>query len=432
MPPADVDVCVIGSGLAGISAGLAAKAAGAEVVVLEASTAAGGKAQTVDGMERGPGSFNGRYEVFWRLLELLKLEGEAVELPASSATRYLARFGRLHALKPSPLTLLTTGALTFREKLALLADVVLRRPVAAAASLHDFFAQRFGASFASGPLAAMLSGIFTGDPHTLAVDGCFPGLSERATQERSVIRALMKGLRATTPGARRGFFTLKGGLGRIGAAAREHLRIELSCPVRELSRDANGFWVQGPRPLHARSVVVATEASAAAKLLWPLSPRLGAALGQLKYAPVTVTHWQGEQSGFGDGFGYLACPTENLFAMGTMFHEGHRYRTFVRGAEADDAQLEAGIAGDVQRLTGGRFGKLVRVDRWAQAVFQPTVEALPVRDSLPGLSEEAGVVLAGSYLGASAMKDALASGFAAGQKAAQVSQRTPAWSRSLS
>ncbi len=424
---ADVDVCVIGGGLAGIAAGLAARQAGASVAVLEASGEAGGKARTGDGMERGPQSFNGRYEVFWQLLEQLKLTDLAYALSGESNIRYLARFGRLHALKPSPLTLVSTSAVTMREKLALARDAAVGGPVEPAASLHDFFAKRFGASFAEGPLAAMVSGIWTGDPRELAVDGCFPGLQANAIEKKSVL----KGLMPSTRSARKGVWRLKGGMGVIGDAALKVLPIELNAPVRELTRDDNGFWVRGGRDLHARAVVVATEAHTAAKLLWPVSQKLGATLGQLTYAPVTVVHWEGDDARFGPGFGYLACPSEQLFALGTMFH-GKRFSTFVRGATADDAALAAGVASDVRKLTGGNVGRVLRIDRHSHAVFQPTVAALPVRDGLAALADEAGVVLAGSYLGASAMKDALTSGFIAGKRAHEISQRKPQWSRSLS
>lgn len=424
---ADVDVCIIGGGLAGIAAALAAREAGASVLVLEASDRAGGKAKTDGGMERGPQSFNGRYEVFWRVLDALKLTGEAYELGAASHTRYLARGGALHALKPSPLTLLRTGAITPKEKLRLLKDATVGGAVAPAASIHDFFAQRFGSSFAEGPVAAMISGIYTGDPRTLSLEGCFPGLYERAVAKKSVLRGMLSAPKT----GRRGFFRLKGGMGRIGEEAAKLLPIELSSPVRELHRDGSGFWVHARRQVHARAVVVATEAPAAAKLLWRVSPKLGAALGELRYAPITIVHWESNDARFGEGFGYLACPSERLFALGTMFH-GTRFSSFVRGHEADDAVLTEGVASDVRKLTGGTVGRVLRIDRWSHAVFQPTVEVLPVRATLSGLSEEAGVVLAGSYLGASAMKDALASGFAAGTRAHEASQRMQAWSRSLS
>lgn len=424
---ADVDVCIIGGGLAGICAALAAKEAGASVLVLESTDRAGGKAKTLDGMERGPQSFNGRYEDMWRLLDALKLSDEAYELGSAARTRYLARGGKLHALEPSPLTLFTTGALTAQEKLALVRDAAGRRPVKPAASIHDFFAERFGRSFADGPVSAMMNGIWTGDPHRLAMDGCFPGVMERCVQKKSVLRGMMSGPKT----GRRGFFRLKGGMGRIGEAAAKLLPIELSAPVREVQRDGSGFWVNAGRQIHARSLVVATEATAAAKLLWPIAPKLGAALGQLEYAPISVVHWESDDARFGPGFGYLACPSERLFALGTMFH-GRRFSTFVRGAGEDDAVLAEGVTRDVRALTGGSVGKVLRIDRWTHAVFQPTVDALQVRSSIQPLAADAGVQLAGSWLGAGAMKDALASGFDAGKKAHEASQRIQAWSRSLS
>lgn len=425
--PADVDVAVIGGGLAGIAAALAARKAGADVVVLEADTNAGGKAQTLDALERGPHSFNGRHTVFWELLDALQLSHAAVPLPATSKYRYLARGGALHALAPSPLTMLGTGALTFREKLSLLFDALFRRALAPAATVHDFFSQRLGTSFAEGPAAAMISGIFAGDPRQLSMAACFPELLSSAKQERSFVRGML----ALPKTGRRGLFTLEGGLGRIGQAAREQLHFETSSPVREVLRDSSGFWVHSRQNWHARAVVVATEAPAAAKLMWPVSPKLGAALGQLKYVPLSVVHWQGDLTKLPAGFGYLACPSEGLFALGTIF-EGATFSTFVRGVDASDEALAAGIAGDVAKLTGGAFGTVLRVDRWPHAVFQPTVDVLSVRDSLAPLATEAGVSLAGSYLGSSAMKDALASGFIAGQAAAEASQRVQAWSRSLS
>jgi oxygen-dependent protoporphyrinogen oxidase len=426
---ADVDVCVIGGGLAGIAAALSAKRLGASVRVLEATDVAGGRATTIDGLERGPQSFNGRHEVFWQLLDQLGLVDQAVALPERAGIRYLARGGRLHALRSSPLSALTTSALTPSEKLTLLKDATLGEAVQSAVSIHDFFAKRFGEGFAEGPVAAMVNGIWAGDARTLSLDGCFPGLAERAAARRSVVRAIAS---SSKDARRRGLFRLKRGIGSIGAAARRQLPIELNRPVRDLVRDGTGFCVHAGADVRARAVVVATEAPAAARLLGNVSPELGAALDHLDYAPLSVVHWQSADARFGAGFGYLACPGENLFALGTIFHDpeepgsngGGRatapsgYSTFVRGIQADDDSLKAGVANDVRRLTGGSVARVLRIDRWEHAVFQPSVEALPIRATLDSLAREASVVLAGSYLGAGAMKDALTSGFAAGERAA--------------
>ena len=78
----------------------------------------------------------------------------------------------------------------------------------------------------------------------------------------------------------------------------------------------------------------------------------------------------------------------------------------------------------MRRLTGGTVEEILRVDRHPHAVYQPKVPRLAFDDE--------GMVLAGSYLGAAAMKDAIASGFTAGRRAVELAQRTPAWSRSHS
>src|SRR5262249_44771607 len=119
-----------------------------------------------------------------------------------------------------------------------------------------------------------------------------------------------------------------------------------------------------------------------------------------------------------------------LFALGTIFRPAH-FSTFVRGAESTDAQLLEGLNADLSKLTGGRVEKVLRIERHTHAVFQPTVDIAPVRESIPSLAEASGLMLAGSYLGSAAMKDAITSGFAAGNKAALRSRRKPEDTRSV-
>ena len=72
---AEVDVLVVGGGLAGLAAALEAQRQGRSVQVLERASRLGGKAgstQLPSGLfPDGPVSFNGRAAVFWRFLELL-------------------------------------------------------------------------------------------------------------------------------------------------------------------------------------------------------------------------------------------------------------------------------------------------------------------------------------------------------------------------
>jgi oxygen-dependent protoporphyrinogen oxidase len=420
----DVDVAIVGGGLAGIASAIAAKKAGVDAVVFEADAVAGGKARTPEGLERGPQSFAGRHPVFWELFEALGITDDAMPLPATSKVRFVARDGKLRKVGP------WSGAIRFGEMMGILRDAVGSRRVGPdVLSVHDFFASRFGESFAKGPGAAMVTGIFAGDLTRLAARGCFPDFVAAADTKGSLVRGMFSATKTST--GKRGFYTLKGGLGRIGEAASKVLSIKLNTPVRELRRDGDGFRLQaGNEEWRARSVVVATEAHVAAKLVWPVAPELGAALGKLEYMPISVVHWTSSDARLPKGFGYLAVPSEGLFALGTIFREAH-YSTFVRGAEASDEQLLNGINGDLAKLTGGRVENILRIERHAFAVFQPNVDVMAVREGLAPLADTARLVLAGSYLSSAAMKDALLSGFAAGQKAALFSQRQSADTRSV-
>src|SRR5438132_945573 len=75
-------------------------------------------------------------------------------------------------------------------------------------SLREFFLEACGASFADGPAAAMISGIFAGEPSQLSAPGCFPDLVASAMREGSVVRGMMKMPKT----GQRGIFTLRGGL----------------------------------------------------------------------------------------------------------------------------------------------------------------------------------------------------------------------------
>src|SRR6476619_191910 len=97
---------------------VAAKRAGADTVVFEADSVAGGKARTTDGLERGPQSFAGRHAVFWELFEALGITDDAVPLPATSKRRYIARGGKLRQVGP------WSGAIRFGEMMGIANDAL--------------------------------------------------------------------------------------------------------------------------------------------------------------------------------------------------------------------------------------------------------------------------------------------------------------------
>lgn len=432
-PTLDAEVIVVGGGAAGIAAAARLQSAGVDVLLVEAEEELGGKARstTVDGtvIERGPNSFQGRHAALWSLLAMLGIEDSVVPLSAASRKRYLVRDGAIHAVEPHPLSLLTTEALTWRERLSVAREpFVARRQNDAEESVHAFFSRRFGSSLTEHVVAAALSGVFAGDIRNLSMPAALPALWEWEREHGSVLKGAMR-----QRGGRRGTYRLQGGFGRLGAAAAQRLRVRLGVAVAQVELDGANVALSvadGPI-LSARGVIIATEAHRAARLVADALPSIAATLDAVHYEPLTGVHWRTPASTpMPRGFGMLAAPCEKLFASGTIFTSDVRgddarlYSSFVGGARGrdraalDDRALAAGITADLESLgLVPNAVELVHVERWRHAVAQPTFghaerTAALTRAGMP-------IAFAGSYLGAASVGDAVTSGFAAADRAAQ-------------
>lgn len=434
------DVIVVGGGLAGLACALELKANGREVLVLEQAPHLGGKAGTANtplgDFPTGPTSFNGRHGVFWKFLRLLGLEDSAVPLSPSSKARFIVRQGRLEAIHPNPLSVLSTGALTLSDKISLAKDLLSSSRSTETAedeSLDAFLERRFGRALVDHFFAAVLTGIFAGDLKKLSAASCMPALVNAEKEYGSVLRGALKALRKSEDGARPGLFAFKGGFGLLGRAATKAVAARTGVTVTSLEVCAREVRItantaSGELAFEASHVVVATEAFAAASLLQKSAPRAADRLMRFPYAPLALVQWAEKtpgQSRLPLGFGYLSAPIENRFAMGALFvgdllgEAPRRFSTFVGGgvephkAALSDDEIAHGCADDLKALSGGSFGEIANVQRWPKAVFQPppghAKQLELLRAELQGLP----LSLAGSYFGGAAMKDALASGFEA-------------------
>ncbi len=443
---ADVtEVAVIGGGLGGLAAALELRAQGHAVIVLEQSDTLGGKAGTrttpYGDFPTGPTSFNGRHPAFWRLLRLLGIEDSAVRLSPRSAARFIVRNGKLEAIHPNPLSVLTTGALSFSDKFALARDFLSssRGGTGADESLDAFLERRFGRELVDHFFAAVLTGVFAGDLTRLSATTCMPSLVTAEKEYGSILRGALQALRHPEDGTRPGLYSFREGFALLGQTAAAQLTARTGVTVTALRRLPHGVGISaqgphGPFELVANEVVIATEAFTAAPLLESLSPEASALLRTFPYAPVTLLQWAERfpgESRLPQGFGYLVAPIEQHFAMGTLFvgdllGDGvRRFSTFIGGAlqpdraALSDEQLCTDYGAELTGITGGTFGQLAGVVRWPRAVFQPPVGHPTQLEKLQGHLAQLPVALAGSYLGGAAMKDALMSGFAAAETIAR-------------
>lgn len=480
--PERVDVIVIGGGLAGIAAAARLKERGVRAVLLEGAAELGGKVRAVDvpagaaagargdapSLSRGPIVWEARRDNVTRLMAMLGLEHDVIPtLPARA--RYVVRDGKLCALEPSLLSLATTKALTLRDRMQLLAEPLLPRGQRASSgagdaddeSLASFFRRRFGHDVAEGLLFAMANGIWAGDPERLSAASCFPDMVAAERDHGSVLLGTVKRLqRARKESAQqrkaKGSLTLRRGLGSVGPAARSLLDARLSTRVESLEQRAEDIVVRARGAdgraivLEARGVVLAVEAHAARALLGAggSGGTIDSILAEVSYAPLALVHWRERRLGEAKlpaGFGYLSPPRERSFALGALFASdmlpslarppggGRIFSSFVGGvlsperARLSDDELARGLADELSRLTGGTLGEVLHIERVAHAVAQPTRGHAGRMVRLQGLLSSSRTAVAGSWLGAGAMKDAVESGFRAADDVAERIARAPAF-----
>ena len=410
-----VEVAVIGAGMAGIAAALEARYARRSVVLVD--PAPGGLLRTVDGHEVGPQSLLGSADDVWWVLDQLQLVSDVVPLP-SRLPRYLVRDGRLCAMSPSPLSLLTTEALTWSERLSLGRELIQGAHGGAdGESVHTFLARHFGESFTERVAATALTGVFATPIVELEAKSALPTWVEAERSQGSVIRGLIKGSRRV-PG-RPTSYRLRNGFSSIGARAIGAVR-HVARVASRLRRSAEGWHVGDD--VVAEAVVVATAPSA-------LEAVVGLALPRFDQVSMAVVHWVGTESKLPNGFGYLANPADGLFSLGCIFTgsldpmKPSQFASFVGGAwhpervELDEAALRAGIAADLRTLTGGRVAAVLHVERWARGFTPPRLGHAAKVARLRAAVERDGVFLAGGYLGSGTVRDAATFGRQAGRAA---------------
>ena len=292
----DVDVAVLGAGIAGLAAALELRAAGREVVVLEAEAAPGGVLRTerTGGytIERGPNLFrvSGEADAF-----LARHGAAGVLLPAGpeSGVRSLLVRGRLVEVPASLAGAIGTPLLSARGKLRVLAEPFVPRGSAQGESVAEFVARRLGVEALERAVAPALVGVYAGDETQLGAEAVFPALTAYERSHGSIARGALAAARAArragAHAARRGSWSTREGTAGLARALAERLggAIALGTAARAIAKDGGGFAIEtdgGTR--RARALIVALPAFCAADLVRSLDVELADGLARIAYAPL--------------------------------------------------------------------------------------------------------------------------------------------------
>jgi oxygen-dependent protoporphyrinogen oxidase len=452
-------VAVVGAGVTGLVAAYELRRRGVNVTLYEASGHAGGAIRTThaDGFlaEHGPNSFVTSAPVD-ALLRQLDLEDDVVEANPGANRRYVVRDGVPLAFPMTPATMLGTKLLSFRAKLRVLMEPLLRpRTSTDDESVASFVRRRLGHEVLDFAVDPFISGIFAGDAETLSMTHAFPRVAELEREYGSLSKGLMaqrkrrpndeahptahQGPMTSSPPARARLISFVDGMQSLTDALEASLSgtLRLGCPVRLVHRNESRWVVDAGQDGAARSrtvdaVVMATPAHVLAAMELPAAMRKFAApIERVEYPPVSTLTLGFRRMDVAhplDGFGMLIPHAEKRSLLGALFSSslfpGRAPEDYVaitcfvggarqpeRAREDTDLLVERVLA-DLRQLLGVRgepeFAKHVY---WSRAIPQYTVGYQAVKDAAEVTERQnPGLYLAGNYRNGVSVGDCIASG----------------------
>jgi oxygen-dependent protoporphyrinogen oxidase len=298
VPPAgELDLIVVGGGIAGLAAAFDAQRRGLRVRVLDAGARPGGVIQTerFDGwvVDAGPDSILVQKPAAVALCRELGIADRLVST-LQPRTAYVLRDGALHPIVEGSFlgfpvrvgALVRSSLFTARGRLRMACEVIVPRASGDQdESIASFVRRRFGDEAVDYLAEPLLAGIHAGDVDRLSMRALFPRLVEAERQAGSVIRSF-RALRAR-PSPQGAFVSLPGGTGELVDALAGALApgtVTSSARVTEIRRATHYTVESNAGACHARCVIVSVPAYAAANLLRGFDTTLAALCDAIPYA----------------------------------------------------------------------------------------------------------------------------------------------------
>lgn len=404
----ETKVLVIGGGITGICAAWhCAKYYRPEhVLLVEKSNILGGTIRTdrMSGFvsEWGPNGFLDREPKTTKWMRDLGLKDKMVQANEAAAHRFIYKDKKLHEIKGPP-AFFVSKALSAGGKMRVLSEPMRpQKKDDKPESIWDFAARRIGPEAADTLVAPMVTGIFAGDAKKLCVKSCFPKMVKMEQEHGSLYKALRaarkenSGADAMGPGGR--LTSFEGGMQTMLEAAATQIkdRIRLGIDVVQLKYEDKAFKAitSDGQTIHAKAVILAVPAYAAATMMEEADKRQAASLAEIKYVNMTVATcgFRREQVKHDlNGFGFLVPRKQGVRALGciwtsTLFPnrcpEGWvMLRTMYGGAEdpqaitLSDRQLLEEIHRDIHPILEiDKTPEFVRIYRWQKAIPQYDLE----------------------------------------------------------
>jgi oxygen-dependent protoporphyrinogen oxidase len=389
-----VRVVVVGGGISGLSAAwrIAEYAVDAEVVVLEAADAVGGKLRvaSVAGIpvDVGAEALLARRPEGVELAKAAGL-GDALIEPLTTSAAVFAG-GAPHPL-PARTMLGVPGDVSALRSSGVLSDAAVARvdgegllpplePLLDDVAVGRLVRRRLGDEVVDRLVEPLLGGVYAGRADELSLRATMPAL---AAQLRAGGSSLVRAAAAVSLGAAGSsgpvFASLAGGLGRlpVALAAGGRFTVRTGVTVRTIRHTPAGFALDcGPVPrpelVEADAVIVATPPGKAARLLRDVAPAAGAELSTVDTASMAIVTL---------AYRDVTAPPGSGLLIGS--HEGYRVKAVTLSSQKWPITRE-GLT--VLRASIGRIGEaadLQRDDAELIALVRHELSALIGVDALP-------------------------------------------------
>jgi oxygen-dependent protoporphyrinogen oxidase len=298
MTVTNVDVVIVGAGIAGLSAAYELQKRGLSFVILERGPRAGGVifsekvgGYTIDG---GPDSLLTQKPEAIRLCEELGL-GDRLVPTNPPRLAFIQRGGRLHPLPASSVLgiptrlgpFIRTALFTWPGKLRMGAEMfVPPRRDDGDESIGSFMRRRFGDEAVTYLAEPLLAGIHAGDVERLSIHALFPRFVETERKYGSLLRAFRRQPRpaASADGV---FRSLPGGLSELVAALANALpasSIRLNTPATRLRLNPHRVETAQGDVIAGRAVIIAAPAYVTSGLLRDVDATISQLCGEIEYA----------------------------------------------------------------------------------------------------------------------------------------------------
>ncbi len=373
------DTIIIGAGLSGLTVAWKLKQiSGHSVLLLEQSDRAGGAISSHSEndylAEGGPHGFLDNCVESQSLLAETGLDREVLKAPLSKFVRYVCMDKKLRLIPQSPPRILAAPLISLPAKLRVAADL-FKKPLPGEPTVREWVEYRFGRALLPY-VDAVFTGTYAGDIDRLVIDGVMPGIRKVEKEHGSVLRGLIKKMRASRKNAaekKKGLPSMCSfpeGMTRLAERLQENLssdELHLHSPVLSISRNDDSWTVTTKEAVYSsRNLVLALPVNAALGLLADIAspPPPQQAIPEARI--VTIALGFGSEASLPPGFGFLTPEREKRFCLGALFSsnmfpgrtpEGHILLEALVGGrrhpdrlELDDASLIRNAVEDLQQL----------------------------------------------------------------------------------